>query len=95
MNIYDRGDKIRLKATFRNSAGNLADPTTIAIVIRNPDGSITTKTYVTNQDLVKESLGVFYFDYVCQKRGEATYRWLGDGVVTAAANGGFYIQGDI
>jgi hypothetical protein len=72
-----------------------ADPTTIAIVIRNPDGSTTTKTYGTSQDLIKESLGVFYFDYVCQKRGEATYRWLGDGVVTAAANGGFYIQGDI
>lgn len=91
MSVYDKGDLVRLKATFRDSVGALADPTTIIITIIQPDGVEQVRTYANNA-VKKESLGVFYFDYVCLSRGQVSYRWEGDGVVTAGAIGSFFIQ---
>src|SRR6185295_8865126 len=43
-NLYQVGDPLPLTGTFRNSAGNLADPTTVTLSVRKPDGALLTPT---------------------------------------------------
>lgn len=44
MNYYDIGDRIRLTATFRNSATILDSPDTVTWRVKDPAGIITTPT---------------------------------------------------
>lgn len=46
MNYYDVGDRIRLTATFRDSAGVLDSPDVVTWSVKKPDGTLTAPTDV-------------------------------------------------
>lgn len=53
---YDVGDQPSIISTFKDSAGDLADPSTVIFSVREPDGTITTEAL---GDATKLSLGVW------------------------------------
>jgi|GEM_PF-6181824 len=63
--IVDRtlGDSIRFETTFRDEDGNLFDPDTTGGYVYGPDGSIL----ATASALVRQSLGVFTYDWQTDK----------------------------
>ncbi len=76
---------LRLSATFKNSTGAVADPTTATVLVRSPSGVNTTKTYPTDAEVVRTSTGVYYFDVTMGESGTWTYRFEGTGSVQAAS----------
>ncbi|MFA5130419.1 MAG: hypothetical protein WC477_05940 [Patescibacteria group bacterium] len=55
------GDTIRLKCSFYNFAGALANPTGVALKIY--DGKRTVITAVASADLTLEGTGIIYYDW--------------------------------
>jgi hypothetical protein len=76
---YDIGDAPVVTATFRNIAGDLADPTTVTAKLREPDGT------QTNLTPLKDSVGTYSvilapFD----QSGRHRVKFFGTGDLTAA-----------
>jgi uncharacterized protein YfaS (alpha-2-macroglobulin family) len=89
---YDKGDKIRLHARFTVN-GDLRDPTTITLIIKDPDDTETQFTYANN-DIVRESQGAYYYDHTISKditAGAWHYRFESTGVVNSAAEKTFIV----
>lgn len=93
MSVYDVGDTVRVwgtfkAATFSVSAGvpsatyALTDPTTISLLVIEPDGTRTTYTHAGG-GVTKHSSGVFYRDVPLSSAGEWTIRWAGTGAAAA------------
>ena len=86
-NVYDVGDRIRLRGVFTNLAGVDTDPTTIVCKYQDPGGVETTVTYPTS--IVKVSTGRYYLDIDIDEAGTWYYRWNGTGDVVAAGEQSF------
>lgn len=80
---YDEGDVVRITATLKVS-GVLTDPGTLRFKYKNPAGTITTKVYGTDVDLVKDSVGTFHFDLTLSTQGTWWYRWESTGTAAGA-----------
>ena len=91
MDIHDKGDVARVSGEFRNLAGALADPTTIALEVRKPSGTQVTYTYAGAQ-VVKDSVGVYHYDLALDQAGRWTVRWITSGDVVAAELAKFWVR---
>lgn len=78
---------------FKNSAGALTDPTTITLRWRVAGGTETTWVYGTNNQIVRDSAGIFHADIPIVSRGLHYFRWVGTGTVAAASEGTFSVGG--
>lgn len=65
---YDRGDTVRLSATFRDDAGAFSDPTTVVLKVKKPDGTTSTFTYALAQ-ITKDSVGNYHKDIAVDQSG--------------------------
>lgn len=81
------GTTKRLSFTFRDVAEALADPTSIALTIREPDGNEISKT---DADMVHPSTGLYTYDHPVTKEGRHFVYVDGDGALDAAAQPEFY-----
>jgi hypothetical protein len=90
-NTYDVGDKVRVTVNFTDN-GSPIDPTTVVFKWKSPAGTITTKTYGTDVEVVKTSTGVYYSDITPASAGKYDYRFAGTGAVVAASEGLFYVR---
>ena len=88
-NAHDIGDSRRLQVTFTDVADAVADPTTIALNIKAPDGTLTTKAI---GDLTKVSTGIFYYDHTFTSAGRHVINWTAAGAVITAAESEIYIR---
>lgn len=85
-NAYDRGDLVRLSATFTDAAGAVADPTTVVLRLLAPDGTASTPA------TVKDSVGVYHYDLSITATGYWSYRWEGTGTVQTAEESQLYAR---
>ena len=91
---YDRGDLVRLTATF--TVGAVAtDPSGVVLYIRQPDGSLTTLTYGVDAAIAKVSTGVYRYDYNAATAGPVSYRWAGTSPAQAADQNSFFVVDDV
>jgi hypothetical protein len=81
---YYPGDAVTLQATFTSIAGTNADPTTVALKVEDPGGTITTYTYA-DLDITKTAAGVFQYVLSLTLAGRYWYRWAGTGSVQAVS----------
>lgn len=84
MSAYEQGQVVRATGTFKDSAGNLVDPSVVKFRVRTPAAVVTEYTYGVNADLVKDSTGVYHFDIVLSTSGLWKYRWVSTGIGAAA-----------
>lgn len=89
---YDYGELVELRAAFRNAAGVLADPTTVAFATLAPDGTEASYTWAGGA-VTRESLGTFVYQFVPPQAGFWQYRADTTGDPTTAEAGTFYVQG--
>lgn len=85
---YPIGDGFRLQGTFTVD-DVLTDPSTIVFQLKDPDDIITTFTYGTDAEVVRDSLGVYHMDVTVTKPLTWYYRIVGTGAVIAAVEGAF------
>lgn len=77
------GSTWRPKARFK-AAGTLTDPTSITLIIRQPNGTETSYTYGAAQ-ITKVSTGIYYKDIAIDAGGQWVARYKGTGAVPDAA----------
>ena len=95
---YDRGDMVRLTATFKNITGAVIDPTTVQFTAVQPDKTLYTRSYgaaAPNDQLKKSGTGIYYIDFYLAQGGRYGYQWTGDGAAAAVAEGGFYARDEV
>lgn len=74
------GSSKDLTFTFKARDGALADPTSIALTIREPDGVVVAKT---EADMTQVSTGVWRYVHAVTKAGRHSAEADGDGVEAA------------
>lgn len=89
---YDKNDIVRCRAEFRNTSDVLTDPTSVVFKFKNPAGTITTYTYGTDVELVKENTGIYYVDIDIDSIGSWSYRFEGSGSLKTASESKFTIK---
>ena len=82
MAIYDKGDQVRVTATFTSNSVN-TDPTDnandVTVTWRKPSGGTDATPTAT-----KSATGIYYVDLTLTEVGTHTIRFTGDeGVITA------------
>jgi hypothetical protein len=88
MGEYFIGNIVRLTAEFKNEAGAAADPTTVILQIKKPDGVNESNITPTNT-----AVGAYQHDYTPATGGKYFYKFVGTGGVTAADEDFFIIRG--
>lgn len=85
---YIRGEVARLSLTVTDIDGLAADPGTVVLKVRQPDGTVVTHT----PDVVRDSAGVYHADLVLSAAGMWAYRWELDAPNAGAAEGVIQVQ---
>ena len=93
---YTTGDKARLSATFRNDAGDPADPGEVTILVVDPLGGETTSAYQGGAGAVtKASTGVFQLEVPLPISGLWRYRAEGTAPVEDVMEGTMDVRSDL
>lgn len=87
MNTYQIGDIVRLTGTFRDVNDVLVDPSGVRFMYIKPNTptAITTKTYLTDIEVVKDSVGIYHLDITITESRRWFYRTEGFGANNAGA----------
>lgn len=80
---YSRDTQVELSGTFRDTDGNLVDPTEVTLQVRAPGGTISSYTYGA-AEVTRASLGVFTKAVDLDASGVYFYRFKGTGTVVVA-----------
>lgn len=101
MKNYTQGTLVRLKATFRNFAGALADPTAVTFYVQyEANGDWFEYEYDATSDsssdydgVEKLSTGIFYLDIdTLPQSGVYNWRIYGTGAAASSKQGSFYVE---
>ena len=92
-NTYDRGSNVRVFATFKSTAGSVADPTSVKLKYRQPGSTETVLTYSTATSVItKTGTGAYYSDLTASKEGLWVYQWSSSGAVRASDEKQFRVR---
>jgi uncharacterized protein YfaS (alpha-2-macroglobulin family) len=91
INVYQKGDLVRITGVFRDITGALVDPTTVSWKATKPSGTPVTHTYNPGS-IVRDSLGNFHLDVSADEAGTWLYRWENTGTGQAAEDGEFFVS---
>jgi hypothetical protein len=92
---YYLGQLVRTSTTanpFKNTAGAPADPTTVKLVVRRPNGAETTYTYGVDALVVRNGAGDYRADLDGNQVGQWLCAWRGSGAVQATIEDDFFIH---
>lgn len=93
---YDLGDLVRVHTNdgpFSNAAtGAALDPDVVSVSIRDPDGTVTTYVYGTDDEVVKDGTGSYHMDVDADTAGVWFYRWFSTGDGQAAEERSFIVR---
>lgn len=89
---YILGQEVRVKATFTDMDDAPVDPTVATIIIRSPNGAETSYIYGDDVEVVKESTGIYYVDFVPTAAGYWRSRGKGTGAATGAGEDLFVVN---
>ena len=72
MNTYDVGDRVKLQAVIKNSAGAAVDPTTVALTVKPATGMATSYTYAL-AEVSKTAVGTYSMEYTIPSHSGGVY----------------------
>jgi len=89
---FDIGDLMRITGIFADAFGGFIDPAAVNVTITTPAGVVTTKVYLVDIDLIRDSAGHYHVDISLTAAGVWTYRWFSTGVGQGAATCTFVVE---
>ena len=91
MDIYFKGQILRIGVEFRDNNEDLADPTTLTFKWKIDLGTTSTYIYGTDPEVVKDSLGVYYVDLTLTTSGTYAYQFMAGGAIENAIEDSFLV----
>lgn len=92
MNVYEKGDVVRVKANFASTGGAALDPTAVTFSYQYPNASVVELVYGSSTRVVKTGTGAYYVDVDADIRGVTRWRWDSTGSGKAAHEGQFTVK---
>ena len=89
---YDKGDLVVCSGSFKNSAGTLIDPTTVAFHYKLENGTSASYLYGTDAELVKDAVGIYHANLSAGSPGTWYFRFVSTGTGQAAEESSYYIK---
>jgi hypothetical protein len=90
MSRIEPGDVMRLTITLVNKlTGALGDPGTLTFTMNAPGVAPVAYAYGTNPEVVRESVGVYYIDWLIDSAGTHRYSWKSTGSLAGVEEGSF------
>ena len=77
MSFYPQGATIRITGNFTNASDSAIDPATVSFGFRALNDDPTVFVYGTDEEIVKDSTGVYHVDQALPNAGRHVYRWEG------------------
>jgi hypothetical protein len=72
---YQAGDTYPAQVTVRDDEGNVVDPPTLQLKVRNPAGTVTTYDYPDDAIIVNDSTGIYHADVSLDTAGMWVIAW--------------------
>ena len=95
MATYDKGSTVKIYTSSVFSVSGVAtDPTTVTLLVEDPNGTETTYTYALGQ-ITKAATGSYYKEITMSTPGTWHYKWIGTGACAAVDKGELYISDDV
>jgi hypothetical protein len=91
VNAYDIGDLVRAEGHF-TVAGVSTDPTTCVVKYQDPSGTVSTKTYGSDVEVVKDSTGRYHINISPNASGTWYFRFIGTGAAQAGGEQAFIVR---
>jgi hypothetical protein len=91
IDVYQKGDLMRVSALFANIAGTATDPSAVTFTYRPPSGTSVTLTYGVDAALEKDSTGNYHVDLDLIEAGWWHYTFKGTGTVQQVEHGEFMV----
>lgn len=88
---YDVGEIAVIEDTI-DVDGVLTDPSTLTISYRKPNGTEVTKTYGTDPEVVRQSVGVYHLNVTCDSAGEWAGRVSASGLASGAGETSWHVR---
>jgi len=92
INVYDKGDLVRVEGAFKDDDEILTDPTIVRFKFTTPAGVMTTYVHGTDVQLVRDSTGQYHVDLTPTQSGDWHYSWECSGLVQAAEPWQFVVK---
>lgn len=88
---YDVGDRRKLIVEVRNEDNELADPSALSFMMREPNDTLTTYD-LDDTELVKDSVGIYHVYWDIAMAGKHYWRWAASGDIAAAEESLFAVR---
>lgn len=76
--VFGDGTIIRAKVTYTDpDTGVVIDPNEVSVIVRSPDGALTTYEYGTDAQLVRTGVGLYYVLITLAAVGTYKWKWTG------------------
>lgn len=92
INVYDVGDLVTVRGAFTDANDDPADPSALSFAFEDPSGNVTTYVYLTDAQLVKDSVGNYSVEVSVDEPGDWHYRWIATGTGQGAQIGQFAVK---
>lgn len=92
MNSYFVGIVVRVAGQLADLDGTPGDPGAVVVKVRSPAGTITTKTYGTDAEVVRVGVGSYTMDVAANLEGIWHYRFESSISRAAASEGRFTVR---
>lgn len=91
--VFEIGDGIRLQGSFSELITNSpVDPSTISFITKDPAGTVTTFVMSVDAGVIRQDVGVYYFDWVVNTMGDHNWRMTGVGTGQTAKQDFFTVR---
>jgi len=81
------GDVARISLEIRNTAGTLADPSSLAFYAKAPNLAVIDRS----SEIVRDDAGLYHFDLQLDSAGSYGYRWQSTGENQGVEEGTIYV----
>lgn len=90
-NVYAKDSLVRVSSEFTVASAD-TDPTIVKCYYKDPNNSVTTLTYGTDNALVRDATGKYHVDISASTAGNWWYRFEATGSVVAANEAEFVVS---
>lgn len=87
MERFNAGSRLRFIITFRDVDGNLSNPTTIVLEVKNPSDVIVGNYSLAGGTIFQLSAGVYFGYHTVDAAGLWVFRWTTTGIPTLTEEG--------
>jgi hypothetical protein len=94
LNDVDRFDTVQFRVTFRDAAGDVADPDTVTFYVENPLGVQDSYVYDSDAEATRISEGIFNLEWQVDVSGTWDILCVGEGTVDQSSRGRVHVRRD-